>query len=380
MQYRECIKLLFDTKDDPEMSFDENGVCSHYYIYQQLEKEYVKHGIEGEKEVADVVRYAKENSKGKYDCLIGVSGGVDSTYLLYLAKVKLGLNPLAIHFDNGWNSELAVQNIESVTQKLNIDLQTYVVNWEEFKDIQRSYFYAGVVDLEVPTDHAIYGAMYTTAIQNNIKLILSGVNIVSESIMPQHWSYEKMDFANLLDIHNRFGAVKIKNYPIVDKAFREKIKKAEIKTLRLLNYVPYLKKEVEDILINELGWRPYGGKHYESIFTRFYQGYILPKKFGIDKRKAHLSNLICSGQLTKEEAQQILAVPDYPEELQQQDKEYVLKKLNFTEAFFDDYMKRKEVPHKYYLHEHSSLYDKYPVLLPLRPLGLIAKKILRIEK
>ncbi len=379
MEYRECTKLLFDTHDDPNISFDENGVCNYYHEYLQLEKDYVKYGEAGEKEVAEIVAYAKANKKGKYDCLIGVSGGVDSTYLLYLAKTKLGLNPLAIHFDNGWNSELAVKNIERVTQKLDIDLQTYVIDWEEFKDIQRSYFEAGVVDLEVPTDHAIYGAMYSTAIDNGIKVILSGVNIVSESIMPHHWSYEKMDYANLMDIHKRFGTVKIKNYPLVDKAFQDKIRKADIKILRLLNYVPYVKKDVEDILINELGWKPYGGKHYESIFTRFYQGYILPKKFGIDKRRAHLSNLICSGQLTKEEAKAILVVPDYTEEMQKEDKEYVLKKLNFTEAYFDAYMKKKEVPHKYYLHTHSSLYQKYPALLPLRPLGLMVKKVLRIE-
>ncbi|MCB0700182.1 MAG: N-acetyl sugar amidotransferase [Chitinophagales bacterium] len=379
MEYRECTKLLFDTHDDPNMTFDENGVCNHYYEYLQLEKDYVKYGEEGEKAVEEFVEYAKANKTGKYDCIIGVSGGVDSTYLLYLVKEKLGLNPLAVHFDNGWNSELAVKNIESVTQKLGIDLQTFVIDWEEFKDIQRSYFDAGVVDLEVPTDHAIYGAMYRLAMDNNIKVIFSGVNIVSESIMPHHWSYEKHDHVNLLDIHKRFGKRPIKNFPIVDNKFRKKLRDANIQVFRLLNYVPYKKIEVEDILVNKLGWRPYGGKHYESVFTRFYQGYILPKKFGIDKRKAHLSNLICSGQLTKEEAKKIIAVPDYSEAMQKEDKEYVLKKLDFTEEYFDNYMKKPEVPHLAYLSYKSSLYDKYPILRPLRPIGVIVKKLFNIK-
>lgn len=377
-KYRECTKLLFDTNDDPKMTFDQNGVCNYYYEYLQLEKEYVKKGVEAEKEIQSFLGFAKKNKSGKYDCIIGVSGGVDSTYLLYLAK-KLGLNPLAVHFDNGWNSELAVNNIETVTRKLGIDLQTYVIDWNEFKDIQRSYFFAGVIDLEVPTDHAIYGALYSLALDNNIKLVFSGVNIVSESIMPHHWSYEKLDHVNILDIHKRFGKCKLKNFPIVDNKFREKIKSSGIKVFRLLNYVPYYKKEVEEILVNELGWKPYGGKHYESVFTRFYQGYILPLKFGVDKRKAHLSNLICSGQLTKEEAKQILSVPDYTEELQRNDKEFVLKKLEFTDSFFENYMKAKEVPHKAYLHQHSSLYDMYPVLGIFRPFGLMVKKYVNIK-
>lgn len=377
MAYRECTKLLFDTYDDPNLTFDKDGVCNYYYEYVQLEKNYVKKGKEGEEVVKGFVDYAKAQRKGDYDCIIGVSGGVDSTYLLHLAKNVLGLNPLAAHFDNGWNSELAVKNIESVTQRLGIDLQTYVIDWEEFKDIQKSYFHAGVVDLEVPTDHAIYGAMYQLAMNNNIKVIFSGVNVVSESIMPHHWSYDKMDYINLKDIHKRFGTMKLKNYPLVDSAFRKKINNADIQVFRLLNNVPYNKIEVEDLLVNELGWRPYGGKHYESVFTRFYQGYILPKKFGIDKRKAHLSNLICSGQMTKEDAKKILAIPDYSDDLQKEDKEYVLKKLGFSDEYFDDYMAKPEVPHRHYLNSNSTLYERYPSLAPLRPLGLLYKKIFR---
>jgi len=379
MQYIECSKLLFDTKDDSNLTFDKNGVCNLYFEYLQLERDYVKYGKDGEEEVEKIIHYIKQNKTSQYDCLIGVSGGVDSTYLIYFAKEVLGLNPLAVHFDNGWNSELAVKNIEGITQKLGIDLETYVIDWEEFKDIQRSYFFAGVVDLEVPTDHAIYGALYKVAFKHNIKVIFSGVNIVTESIMPQHWSYQKLDHVNLLDIHKQFGTVKIKNYPLVNNDIRRKIKKANIKVFRLLNSVPYNKEEVESLLINKLDWKPYGGKHYESVFTRFYQGYILPKKFGIDKRKAHLSNLICSEQLTKEEAKKIISVSDYPDRLQKLDKEYVLKKLSFTESFFDDYMNKPEVPHLAYLSYKSSLYEQYPVLRLLRPLGNLAKKIFKIK-
>lgn len=377
-QFRECTKLLFDTNDDPNITFDQNGICNYYYEYLQLEKEYVKSGTEGEKEIKKIIEFAQLNKSGKYDCIIGVSGGVDSTYLLYLSK-KFGLNPLAVHFDNGWNSELAVNNIETVTQKLGIDLQTFVIDWNEFKDVQRSYFFAGVIDLEVPTDHAIYGALYTMALENNIKLILSGVNIVSESIMPPQWSYEKLDYINLLDIHNKFGTRKLKNFPIVSNKFRKKIKLSGINVHRFLNNVPYFKHDVENILINELGWKPYGGKHYESVFTRFYQGYILPKKFGVDKRKAHLSNLICSEQLTKAEAKQILSVPDYTETLQRSDKEFVLKKLDFTETFFEKYMQATEIPHKYYRHQNSSFYDMYPFFRILRPIGLGMKKYVNIN-
>jgi len=379
MEYRECTKLLFDTHDDPSMTFDKDGVCNYYYEYLEAKKNYVKTGAEGEAAVQHFIKYAREKRTGEYDCIIGVSGGVDSTYMLHLVKEEMGLNPLAVHFDNGWNSELAVKNIESVTQKLGIDLQTYVIDWEEFKDIQKAYFDAGVIDLEVPTDHAIYGAMYKLAMDNNIKVIFSGVNVVSESIMPHHWSYDKMDFINLLDIHKRFGKVKLNNYPLVDNAFRKKIDGANIEVFRLLNYVPYNKKDVESLLENQLGWKPYGGKHYESIFTRFYQGYILPKKFGVDKRKAHLSNLICSDQMTKEEAKKIIAVSDYPEDLQAQDKEYVCKKLNFSPEWFEEYMKKPEVPHTFYLNAKSSLYERYPMLAPMRPIGNIVKKMFNMK-
>lgn len=296
-------------------------------------------GKEGEKKLNEFVNRIKENGKNKpYDCLIGLSGGVDSTYVAWLVK-KHGLRPLAVHLDNGWNSELAVKNIENIISKLEIDLYTLVINWEEFRDIQLAYLRASVVDIEVVSDHAIFATMYKLAKEKKIAYIISGTNIVTEHIMPPSWLYKKMDFANLKDIHDKFGKIKLKTYPVFD--FKKYVYYSSILKLSpvsILNYVPYNKKEIKQLITKELEWRDYGGKHYESIFTKFYQAYILPEKFKIDKRKAHLSTLICSGQMLKEEAIEELKQPLYdPGELAQ-DKEYVLKKLGLSMEEFDRIM------------------------------------------
>ncbi len=248
----------------------------------------------------------------------------------------MDLRPLAVHLDNGWNSELAVKNIENIISKLGIDLYTLVVNWQEFKDIQLSYLKASVVDIEVVSDHAIFATMYKLAKEKNIGYIISGQNIVTEHIMPSSWLYKKMDFVNLKDIHSKFGTVKLKTYPTFD--FKKYVYYSSVLQLLpfyILDYVDYNKKAVKEFISKELNWRDYGGKHYESIFTKFYQAYILPEKFKIDKRKAHLSTLICSGQMSRQEAIHELEKPIYdPEELKA-DKEYVLKKFGLTEAEFD---------------------------------------------
>jgi N-acetyl sugar amidotransferase len=264
---------------------------------------------------------------------------VDSTYVAYLVK-QLGLRPLAVHLDNGWNSELAVMNIENIISKLNIDLYTLVVNWQEFKDIQLSYLKASVVDIEVVSDHAIFATMYKLAKQHDIGYIISGTNIVTEHIMPPSWLYKKMDFANLDDIHNQYGKVKIKTYPYFDfKKYVYYSAVLKLTPISILNYVPYNKQEIKQFIAKELDWRDYGGKHYESLFTKFYQAYILPEKFKIDKRKAHLSTLICSNQITKEEALKELELPLYkPEELRQ-DIEYVMKKFGLTATEFEAIMR-----------------------------------------
>jgi N-acetyl sugar amidotransferase len=338
--YRQCTLTVMDNIADPDIRFDEKGICNYWHEYQETAKTGVFTGKEGEQKLAELVERIKNDGKGKpYDCLIGLSGGVDSTYVAWLIK-QLGLRPLAVHLDNGWNSELAVKNVENIITKLGFDLYTLVVNWEEFKDIQLSYLKASVVDIEVVSDHAIFATMYKLAKEKNIGYIISGTNIVTEHIMPPGWLYKKMDFTNLKDIHSRYGKRKLKTYPTFD-FFKYVYYSAILKLtpISILNYVPYNKKDVKELIKRELGWRDYGGKHYESIFTKFYQAYILPEKFKIDKRKAHLSTLICSGQLTREEALKELEQPLYAEADLKQDKEYVLKKLGLDEKAFDAIMK-----------------------------------------
>ena len=337
--YRQCALTVMDNIADPDIRFDENGICNYYHEYKQAEKEGVFEGAAGEKKLEALVTRIKEAGRGsQYDCLIGLSGGVDSTYVAYLVK-KLGLRPLAVHLDNGWNSELAVMNVENIIKKLGFDLYTLVINWEEFKDLQLSYLKASVVDIEVASDHAIFATMYKLAKEKKIGYIISGTNIVTEYIMPPSWLYKKMDYANLQDIHQQYGKRKLKTYPTFDfKKYVYYSAVLKLTPISILNYVPYNKAEIKEIIKKELDWRDYGGKHYESIFTKFYQAYILPEKFHIDKRKAHLSTLICSGQITKEEAVAELEMPLYdPKELEA-DKEYVLKKLGLSQEEFDAIM------------------------------------------
>jgi N-acetyl sugar amidotransferase len=345
-KYQQCSLTVMDNIADPDISFDEQGISNYYYDFKEAEKNLFT-GAAGEAKLHQLVNAIKERGNGKkYDCLIGLSGGVDSTYVAYLVK-KLGLRPLAVHLDNGWNSELAVKNIENIISKLKIDLFTLVVNWQEFKDIQLSYLKASVVDIEVVSDHAIFATMYKLARQHNIGYIISGTNIVTEHIMPPSWLYKKMDFDNLKDIHNQFGKVKIKTYPYFDfKKYVYYSAVLRLTPISILNYVQYNKQEVKTIIAKELDWRDYGGKHYESTFTKFYQAYILPEKFMIDKRKAHLSTLICSGQITKEIALKELELPLYqPEELKQ-DIEYVLKKFGLSANEFEEIMKATPRKHE----------------------------------
>jgi N-acetyl sugar amidotransferase len=345
--YRQCTLTVMDNIADPDITFDESGICNYYYEYQAAATADVLTGQPGKdklNELADRIR--RDGQSSKYDCLIGLSGGVDSTYVAYLVK-QLGLRPLAVHLDNGWNSELAVKNVENIITKLGFDLYTLVVNWEEFKDIQLAYLRASVVDIEVVSDHAIFATMYKLAKEQNIGYILSGTNIVTEYIMPKSWLYKKMDFANLNDIHRRFGKKKIRTYPTFD--FKKHVYYSaflKLTPISILNYVPYNKQEVKELIKKELDWRDYGGKHYESMFTKFYQAYILPEKFHIDKRKAHLSTLICSGQMTRQAALSEMERPLYePKELAA-DKEYVLKKFGLSEEEFMAIMRQPPRRHQ----------------------------------
>lgn len=366
--YQQCSMSVLDTISDPNIRFDENGICNYYYEYKKQEETLVFKDDAGKAKLEELVDKIKAAGKNKkYDCITGVSGGVDSTYLALTAK-KLGLRPLIVHFDNGWNSEAAVKNIENIIGTLGFDLYTLVVDWEEFKDIQMAYLKASVVDIEAITDHAIIGTMYRLAAENNIKYILSGANVVTEAVLPTHWIFNKYDHVNIREIHKKYGKLKLKTYPFFTT--REKqvcIKLKRIESCYLLNYMPYNKQEVKDTIARELNWRDYGGKHYESVFTRFYQGYILPVKFGIDKRKAHLSNLIFSGQITKEMALEELKKPIYDQQQLETDYEFVLKKFNFTEAEFEEILKSPRVEHSEFKSE-KSVWETYTLLKPFKGL------------
>jgi N-acetyl sugar amidotransferase len=324
---------------DPEITFDNNGVCNHCKRYDEELNRRVFTGIEADEKLLKIVQNIKFSGEGnEFDCIIGVSGGVDSTYVAYLTK-RLGLRPLAIHFDNGWNSELAVSNIEKTLDRLGIELFTYVIDWEEFRELQLSFLKASTPDGEVPTDHAINALLFKEASKRNIKFIINGMNFAAESSSVPRWAYGHSDWKYIKNVHKIFSKIKLRNYPhynFFDLFWWNGIK--QIKVVSILNYVEYQKDKIMDTLIKELDWVYYGGKHYESIYTRFFQGYILPNKFGIDKRKAHLSDLIKSGQLRRDEALFLLSKPIYDEALLRQDIEFVLKKFNLTEDEFKQIM------------------------------------------
>jgi N-acetyl sugar amidotransferase len=376
MTHQTCTRCVYDSSIEG-ITFDQAGLCSYCQKYDKLAARFIDIPQEQKQQQLNTIvsKIKRLGSNKPYDCILGLSGGVDSSYLAWLAK-DLGLRPLVVHFDNGWNSEMAVKNIENIVNKLDYDLETYVFNWEEFRDLQRAYFKAGVVDIEVPTDYLIFAVLNKIASKKGIKYILSGYNYATEFGMPKGWNISnKFDNENLKDIHQRFGNVRLKNFPTFGRYqifYYEKI--LGIETAPLLNYITYVKKDVKAFIAQELSWQDYGGKHYESIFTRFYQGYVLPKKFGIDKRKAHWSALICSGQATKAEALADLEKAPYPVELQQEDYEYVSKKLGFLKTEFDEIMQAKPVPHDFYKTENENdllwrLYKsamKFPVRVRLK--------------
>lgn len=372
--YQQCTRCILDTNDDADIRFDDKGVCNYCHHFDYLWSTHVLTGEAAKNKIAETVARMKESSKGgQYDCLLGLSGGVDSSYLAYLAK-ELGLNPLCVHFDNGWNSEQAVNNIQNIVNKQGFDLYTYVINWDEFRDLQRAYIAASVIDIEAITDHAIFASMYKLALERNIKFVLSGFNIATEGVMVEKWTHRKTDYINIRDIHAKYGTKPLKTFPLIDFKIKKQMRKQVFEVVELLNWIDYDKQKAKQILKEQFDWRDYGGKHYESIWTRFYQGYILPNKFKVDKRRVHLSSLICAGQITREQAFKELQQPIYDPAQLAIDKEFVLKKLGYTEAEFDAIMKEPARNHSDFKVE-GSLFYYYPVLSPLRPLWESYKKI-----
>ncbi len=337
-KYQRCNRCIMDTTD-PNIEFDERGWCNHCRHHDErarnelLPYEERDHRLQ---RLAEEIRRTGENKP--HDCLIGLSGGVDSTTVAYHVR-RLGLRPLAFHLDNGWGSECAVKNIENICTRLDIDLVTHVIDWEEFRDLQLAYFQASVPNIEAVSDHAINALVFHVAAKYGIKYYISGANLATEGIMPDAWGYDCRDWKNIRAIHKRFGRLPIPTYPhcsLLD--FFYYLFVCRIKYIPLLNYVDYVKEDAKSMIKRELAWEDYGTKHYESIFTRFYQAYILPVKFGYDKRLAHLSVLICSGQITREEALEELRKPLYTEDKFREDIEYFLEKIALTRLEFADIM------------------------------------------
>jgi len=334
--YKICTRCIMNDVVDPDIRFNAEGVCNHCQRYDELVPVRILTGQAGKDKLTQLVDAIKTHGQNRdYDCLIGVSGGVDSTYVAWLVK-QLGLRPLAVHVDNGWNSELSVKNIELTLNKLAIDLYTEVLNWEEFRDLQLSFLRSSTPDLEIPTDHAVMAVLWQQARKHNIKYIISGMNFATESTFVQNWAYGHWDWRYIKGIQRKFGRVPLKNFPHYSVADLAWWNLRGIRSISILNYVDYHKPQAMQLLTDRLDWKYYGGKHYESIYTRFIQGYILPVKFNIDKRYGHLSDLIRSKQMRRDDAWIEVQKPAYPEELFHQDYEFVLKKLGLNNAQFQE--------------------------------------------
>lgn len=372
-----CSKCVLNNSDDPNITFDHDGICNYCQKFDNDYKNYMTMSTKVKADnIAMMVDKMKADGKGKaYDCICGVSGGVDSSYLAAKAK-EYGLRALLVHFDNGWNSELAVKNIEQLCKYTGFDLHTYVVNWEEFKDLQLAYIKAGVLDWEVPTDHGLWAVVLKKATELNIKHILIGANYQTEGVLPETMRYDKADLKNIRDIHSKYGQLKkIKSFPVYKFWWHMYLRWVwGLKLDTMLYFMEYNKVESKQYLIDVVGWRDYGGKHYESIFTRFYQGYVLNEKFGYDKRKAHLASLICSGQISKQEAIDELKKPMIDPIVLKDDLEFFLKKMGLSADEFNKIMHEKPVPHEAF--KSYSTFE-YPLFKKILRFLVAVKKIVK---
>ena len=330
MEYKICKRCVMDTSD-PVIKFNNQGICYHCNEFINVRAEHSYKGIETDEQFSSLLNEIKVGGEGRqYDCVVGLSGGIDSSYVAYLAK-KQGLRVLGVHMDNGWNSEEAVQNILNIAQILGIDYESYVLDWEEFKEIQLAFLKASVPEADTPTDIAILSCLHKVASKYGAKYIISGGNFATEGILPRYWHYNAKDLRYFKYIHKTFGKGKITTFPTFgfrSEMYYKLIKK--IKMVYLLNYVSYNKSEAIALLEKELNWKNYGGKHYESKYTGFIQSYYLFKKFNIDYRRATLSSQICAGVITREEALEILKTPPFKQEVVDKEIEYISKKLGIS--------------------------------------------------
>lgn len=358
-EYKICKRCIMDTSD-PNITFDDDGVCSHCHYFENERKPNWFPNKEGKIILDREIERIKKNRKDfEYDCMIGLSGGVDSSYLAYFLKKEYNLRILAVHVDGGWNSELAVSNIENIVKRLDIDLFTHVVDWKEMKDLQLSFLKSNVVNQDTPQDHAFFAALYMAAKKFEIKDFLVGYNIQTESILPKSWQgLTAMDVVQLNYISKNFGTKKLKKFPRVS-FFDQHIYFPYIYKFNKfapLNYIPYNKDEAKKTIINEIGWRDYGVKHGESRWTKFFQSYLLVKKCGFDKRRAHLSSLILANEITREHALLEIEKKVYSSQREiDDDKEYIAKKLGVSIEMMNKFVSDKYVHYSKYPNTQSRL-------------------------
>lgn len=344
--YQICSYCVMDTSDE-DIVFDENGRCNHCKDFEKVLQQ-PRFTSDNEKQLESLINLVKTKGKNrKYDCLLGISGGVDSCYTVYLC-VKWGLRPLVMHMDNGWNSEIAVANVKKLVNKLGVDYVSYVLDWTEFREIQLAFLKSSIVDLEMPTDLAIPGSLYRTAVKHKIPFIISGGNYSGEGILPLTWGYHVLKDAKLYrHIVKKYGSVKIKKVPYVglwSEIFYKFVKR--VKYLYPLNYVEYNKDEAREFLKKEFDWQDYGGKHHESKITGFWQSYAMPVKYNMDYRRATLASQIVSGQIKRDDAiEKLKELPYNPENIEA-DKTYIAKKYAISRAEFDSYLNKEPKTYK----------------------------------
>ena len=332
--YKICTKCIMDTSD-PGIKFDDDGVCEYCQNFEKAILPVWQYGNGGDRELIEVAEKIKKQSKGReFDCIIGLSGGLDSSYTAYVAKEIMGLRPLLFHVDAGWNTDQAVGNIEKLVDGLGLDLYTEVVNWEEMKDLQLAYLKSQVPDQDKPQDTAFFSSLYKFARKYKIKYVLTGGNYSTECCRePEEWgAYPGIDKMLTMDIHKKFGSRPLKSYPIVDllvyKVYYQYI--LGMKVYKPLNHVPFIKSKAEKLLNELYGWEPFQHKHHESRFTRFYEDYWMPRKFGYEKRRAHFSSLIMTSQMTREEALDRISRPEMDDKFMKNEFEFIANKLGIT--------------------------------------------------
>ncbi|MCB0194932.1 MAG: N-acetyl sugar amidotransferase [Anaerolineae bacterium] len=364
---KRCSRCLYD-ETVPNITFDEQGVCNYCHIHDQMDREYPT-GAEGQKKLADIVETIKKEGQGKdYDVVVGVSGGCDSTYMLYLAK-QLGLRPLAVHFDNTWDSMVAVENIHDALQKLDVDLYTYVVDNKEYDDIYRSFLKAGVPDVEAPTDIALAVTLNLACEKYGIKYIFEGHSFRTEGVAPLGWIY--MDGKYIQNVHQTYGTIPMKTYPnMLMPNFIKWTAILGLKKIRPLYYIDYIKKDTMALLTKELGWEWYGGHHLENRFTAFWHTYFIPQRYGVDTRLLGYAALVRSGQITREQGLAYISEPQcYDPEL----VEMVKKRLGFSDEEFEEIM---NLPKKTY--RDFKTYKK--TFERMRPFWWLMYKLNRVPK